>query len=75
MVLTVGFPACLGPVAPDDGDGLEEGDKHQGDGGRVVVHQLEEVDPTLCIQRDVYSCFKIGGQIVLLYIFKSGKTY
>jgi hypothetical protein len=54
MVLTVGFPACLGPVAPDDGDGLEEGDKHQGDGGRVVVHQLEEVDPTLRMQRDVY---------------------
>ncbi len=47
MDLTVGFPACLGPVAPDDGDGLEEGDKHEGDGGRVVVHQLEEVDPTL----------------------------
>ena len=40
-------PPCLGPVAPDNGDRLEEGNEHERDGGRVVVHQLEEVDPAL----------------------------
>jgi hypothetical protein len=37
----------LSPVAPNDGDGLEERNEHEGDGCCVVVHQLEEVDTAL----------------------------
>merc|ERR1712155_436690 len=34
-------------VQPHDGDGLEESDVHEGDGRRVVVDNLEEVDAAL----------------------------
>ena len=32
---------------PDDANGLKEGDVHEADGGRVVVNQVEPVDPSL----------------------------
>lgn len=35
------------PVEPDDGHALEEGDVHQRDGGRVIIHDLKVVYSTL----------------------------
>ena len=37
----------LHAVDPHDGHALEEGDVHQGEGGGVVVHNLEVINATL----------------------------
>ena len=57
----------LGPVAPDDGSGLEEGNVHQGEGRGVVVNNLEPVNAAL--ETKIKSDCKI--EIFLLIITNS----
>jgi hypothetical protein len=45
---------------PNNANGLEEGDVHETDGGRVVVHQVEPVDSALHHHIDLLTLVVLG---------------